>query len=423
MFNGPECSPKTTELSTISLHWPNWKNSEVQLPDSKSWWNRYYLIRALAGQSLPKPGGYQADDVHQMYQALTGESDEINVGGAGTAFRFMTAFLALRAMRTGRAYRLDGNSQIRRRPISALVDALKYWGGHIQYLGNEGYPPLMILPARLNSRPLLWNNRESSQFVSALMMIAPYLAGGLQIRWNGSLVSGSYVEMTRELMKQAGADIQCGRNRMVIAEGQYAGELDIRPQGDWSSAAFWMSALMLRGCGSITFKGLHSGTQQGDEQLAGIYDRWGLQMTDTQMGTQVALFDRSLPGWIDLDLGEAPDLVPTVAATAVGLRLAGQIRGIGHVRLKESNRLSTLKTELGKWGATVEIGEDNLKWGAFTKPLEEIVHQTYGDHRIAMAFAPLAQIRNLRIAEPEVVAKSYPLFWEEGKKLGLVSSG
>jgi len=409
-------------LSTISLQWSLWKNEEVRLPDSKSWWNRYYLIKALSGQSLSEPKIYQADDVHRMYDGLTQTGAEINVGGAGTAYRFMTANLALRARRSGRTFRLDGNDQMRKRPIRALVDALRLLGTRIEYVGNKGYPPLLIQPGNLKGGTLHWSNRESSQFVSALMMIAPYLDEGLQIRWSGRLVSGSYIDLTQEIMEACGATIQREKHKIVIEPGEYSEDFHIRPQGDWSSAAFWLSALMLRGRGSVTLRDLYPGTHQGDECLLGIYKSWGLQATPTQVGMHVALLDRNLPERLDIDLGDAPDLVPTMAATAVGLRMVGRIKGIGHLRFKESNRLESLKAELERWGTTVEIGEDQLKWGSFAKPQEDIVHRTYGDHRMAMAFAPLAQIKEIKIEDPEVVAKSYPLFWEEGEKLGLVSS-
>lgn len=406
-------------MSTLKLQWPQWKNGEFRLPDSKSWWNRYYLIKALAGQRIPEPKVYQADDVHRMFDGLSQEGEEINVGGAGTAYRFSTAYFALRAMQTGRTFRLDGNDQMRKRPIRGLVDVLQLLGAEIEYLGNTGYPPLLIKPGPLKGGKIHWNNRESSQFVSALMMIAPYLSGGLQIRWSGNLVSGSYIDLTQELMEECGVPVQRDKHKMSIEEGEYNGDLHIRPQGDWSSAAFWLSALMLRGRGSVTFRDLHPGTHQGDERLLEIYKQWGLQATDTQVGLHVALLDRNLPERLDIDLGEAPDLVPTLAATAVALRMSGRIKGIGHLRFKESNRLESLKNELEKWGATVEVGENQLKWGSFLKPHEEIVHQTYGDHRMAMAFAPLAQIKEIKIEDPEVVAKSYPLFWEEGAKLGM----
>jgi 3-phosphoshikimate 1-carboxyvinyltransferase len=406
-------------LSTINLQWTQWKNGEIRLPDSKSWWNRYYTVKALSGQSLSEPKIYQADDVHRMYDALTEEGQERNVGGAGTGYRFMTSFLALKAMETGKSFRLDGNEQMKGRPIRGLVEPLQLLGAKIEYLGKAGYPPLLIHPSNIQGGRLQWNNQESSQFISSLMMIAPYLQNGLDLRWTGPLVSVSYIDLTQEIMEGAGAQIERDKNKLTIKPTGYTSNFDLRPQADWSSAAFWLSALMLRGRGSVTLKSLHPNTLQGDERLLHIFKSWGLQATDTQSGLHVALLDRSLPDRLDLDLSDAPDLVPTVAATCVGLRVAGRIKGIGHLRFKESNRLEALSAELSKWGAAVEIGSDRLQWGSFARPEEDIVHETYGDHRMAMAFAPLSQVQAIRIKDPEVVSKSYPLFWEEGHTLGL----
>jgi 3-phosphoshikimate 1-carboxyvinyltransferase len=299
------------------------------------------------------------------------------------------------------------------------VEPLQLLGAKIEYLGKAGYPPLLIHPSNIQGGRLQWNNQESSQFISSLMMIAPYLQNGLDLRWTGPLVSVSYIDLTQEIMEGAGAQIERDKNKLTIKPTGYTSNFDLRPQADWSSAAFWLSALMLRGRGSVTLKSLHPNTLQGDERLLHIFKSWGLQATDTQSGLLVALLDRSLPDRLDLDLSDAPDLVPTVAATCVGLRVAGRIKGIGHLRFKESNRLEALSAELSKWGAAVEIGSDRLQWGSFARPEEDIVHETYGDHRMAMAFAPLSQVQAIRIKDPEVVSKSYPLFWEEGRTLGL----
>ena len=407
-------------MSSLNLHWPQWKNNEVFLPESKSWRNRFAIIQGLCGQTLREPTISEADDVHRMYQALISREHDINVGGAGTAYRFLTAYYALQASKTGTTYRLDGNDQMRKRPIGALVDALQLLGAKIEYVGNAGFPPLLIKPSSLKSTRIHWSNRESSQFLSALMLIAPYLPKGLEVKWSGDLPSKTYLELTAELMKSSGVSVELGTNRLIIPSGGYDPSLEIRPEGDWSSAAFWLSALMIRGRGSITFNGLHLGTQQGDEKLIQLYKKWGLQVTDSTKGVHAALIERNIPDKIQLNLSEAPDLVPTLATLAVGLKIPGQIIGIGHLKFKESNRLESLKNELQKWGALVEINNESLKWGSFSRAHENIEHETYGDHRIAMAFAPLSQIQPIKIHDPEVVAKSYPNFWEDGIKLGLI---
>ena len=406
-------------MSTLPIHWPKWKDSEIELPDSKSWRNRQYIIQGLCGQDLTEPSAHQADDAHRMYQALSSNENIINAGSAGTAFRFLTAYFVIKAIETGTSYRLDGSAQMRKRPIGALVDALRLLGAKIDYLGNSGFPPLNIHPAAVSGKKIHWSNRESSQFLSALMLIAPYMNEGMDIRWSGSLPSFSYIELTAEIMQKHGADVALGENQISVSPTPYDRNMHVRPQGDWSSAAFWLSALMLRGKGAITLNGLHLGTHQGDEALIHLFKKWGLQVTDTQNGIRAVLLETDLPERIRLNLNEAPDLVPALSALAVGLKIPGHIEGIGHLRFKESNRLEALKIELQKWGAQVEITENGMKWGAFSPPNEEIIHHSYDDHRMAMAFAPLSQLQAIKIKDPEVVAKSYPGFWEDAVKLGL----
>ena len=406
-------------MSTLAIYWPKWKGGVIELPESKSWRNRQYIIQALSGQTFAEPTAIQADDVHRMYQALSSKGNEINAGSAGTAYRFLAAYYTLKAFETNTAFRLDGTAQMRKRPIGALVDSLRLLGANIEYLGNSGFPPLLIHPAAVSGKRIHWSNRESSQFLSALMLIAPYLKLGLAVHWSGILPSYSYVALTAEIMQQYGASVQLTENEVLVLPAPYVADADIRPEGDWSSAAFWLCGLMLRGKGTITFNGLHQGTRQGDELLIQLFKKWGLQIANIENGLNVELVDRNIPEKIKLNLSEAPDLVPALSALAVGLKIPGQIEGIGHLRFKESNRLEALKIELQKWGAQVEITENGMKWGAFNPPKEVIVHDTYDDHRMAMAFAPLSQLQAIKIKDPEVVSKSYPKFWEDAVKLGL----
>ena len=385
------------------------------------------IIRDLAEKGFRIDNLSSADDTSLLAQLLetinrnsTSSGDcKIDAHNAGTVLRFLTAYLS---MKPGN-WTLIGTDRMHQRPITPLVEALNNLGADINYLGTPGFPPLKILGKSLHGGDLEVDGSVSSQFVSALLMVAPTLPEGLTLHLAGKAVSAPYVTMTIRLMKEFGIDIQQEGNTIRIEPGKYISN-DITVETDWSSAAFWYETVALSEEAELHLPGLDLQSIQGDVVLPKIFTNLGVHTEVTTLGITLSKRDK-IGGTFRYDFRDCPDLAPAVITTCAALGIEGKFQGLKGLNIKESNRITALATELEKIGIILNISEDRDKLDLracnpglldqFTEP----VFESYNDHRIAMAFAPLAlKLRSLRIANPEVVSKSYPEFWTEMKNVG-----
>lgn len=394
-------------------HNPSILPVELKLAASKSESNRALIINALAKQPGHLKNLSEARDTKTM-QNLLNETDKTwDVMDAGTTMRFLTAYAAVNGFNKV----LTGTPRMQQRPIKILVDALRKIGVDIQYLKNEGYPPHEILrfDAQKTDR-IQVRGDVSSQYISALAMIAPMLPEGLTIELTGKIGSRPYIEMTLALMKQFGAKVQFVDNIIHISSGPYkTGTYEI--ESDWSGASYWFSFVSLAHEAQVKLLGLRQDSLQGDNAIIKIMDKLGVQANFDDKG--VLLTKKPFNNVNELDFAHCPDLAQTVSVTLAAKGITATLTGIESLRIKETDRIAAIQNEIGKFGARLEdIGDE--KWQLL--PCDEIPGKlfinTYDDHRMAMAFAPLATLTDLEIENPNVVQKSYPGFWDDMKKAG-----
>lgn len=389
--------------------------ARVALPLSKSMSNRALAIAALTPGAKAPDSVAQCLDTRAMADAIARTEGTVDVGAAGTAMRFMTAVYAATP---GTDVTLDGSERMRRRPIAPLVDALRLCGADISYLSDEGFPPLRIRGRRLKGGDVTVDAGISSQFVSALLMAAPVMEHGLKLTLRGEPVSEPYVDMTLAMMRRAGADAcRTAPGEITVEPVPYSPvSLDVEP--DWSAAAFWYEIQALSS-GWISLDRLDPHSVQGDSAAARIFGELGV----------VTEFEGEVPAFTDLsaspdvsprlilDMTDTPDLVQAVVVTCVLLRVPFRLTGLRTLRIKETDRIDALVTELARIGAdlTVEAGGDVLWWEGRQHPVAELpAFSTYDDHRMAMALAPVSlYLPGIVVRDVEVVDKSYPRFWEQ----------
>lgn len=384
---------------------------EVGLPASKSISNRALLMAALAGESGRLDNVARCDDTDAMQSALLSDADTVDIGAAGTAMRFLTSFFAARQ---GRTVTLDGSPRMRRRPIGILVDALRNCGAQIDYTGNDGFPPLKITGRQLRAdNPVRLAGNVSSQFVSSLMMIAPTMEGGLTILIVGEPISLPYVRMTQALMRHFGADVEIDGAEIRIGQSPYR-PVPLRVESDWSAASYWYELKSLAPDLQIRLKGLQKDSLQGDCKVAEIFRELGVT-TEFSAGDAILHRAGCLPERLDLDLSGEPDLTQTLAVTACLKGIPFCFKGLSTLKIKETDRLAALSSQLRKLGYVVtEQGGNTLSWdGSRCKAEERPAIETFDDHRMAMAFAPAAVMAGgLTVCDAGVVAKSYPDYWK-----------
>lgn len=369
---------------------------EVDLPASKSISNRMLILNALCGGELHNIA--RCDDTDAMRRALatdttaSGTVVTVNIGAAGTAMRFLTAYYATLE---GSEVILDGTERMRHRPIALLVDALRRCGADIEYAGEEGFPPLHITGRKLSASHIEIAGNVSSQYISALLMVAP-LMGCREVTLTGEIISLPYITMTLTLMRLMGVDCtMSGATISIPADAHYV-PCNFTVENDWSAASYWLELQSLLPQSRITLKGLHTESAQGDSAVAGIFSRMG--------GTAPII----------LDLKETPDLAQTIVVTACLLGCHFHITGLRTLRIKETDRIDALCTQLRRLGYVITAGDDfSLSWnGERCAPEPEPHISTFDDHRMAMAFAPAAVLfPGIVIDDVEVVSKSYPDFW------------
>lgn len=391
----------------------------IQLNGSKSISNRVLIIDALCGHRIAIENLSNADDTVFLQKALQSKEDIIDAGAGGTTFRFLTAFLATQA---GREVILTGTERIQQRPIKILVEALRKLGADIEYTTNDGFPPLKIKGKKLKGGKITLPADTSSQYITALLLIAPTLEEGLEMELLGTIVSVPYIKMTLKMIEYFGVKTSFVGNRITVQSGNYAPK-PFFVEGDWSAASYFYSIAILSEDAALSLKGLTTQQIQGDSVIAEIAEKFGIETTYQDNTAFLKKTKNILPESLEYDFLECPDLAQTVVAFCAALRIKIFCKGLQTLRIKETDRIAALDNELQKLKlATLkETGENS--WSLSISDIADydntVSIATYEDHRMAMAFAPLAlRIEQILIEEPNVVTKSYPLFWNDLEKLG-----
>jgi 3-phosphoshikimate 1-carboxyvinyltransferase len=404
----------------------------ITLPLSKSIVNRLLIINSLSGSSAISGLVPDSTDTVVMLELLTEISSknfsqdsfaEINVGNAGTVMRFLTALLAV----TPGNWLITGTDRMQKRPIQPLTDALQSLGADLTFKSNIGYPPVQIVGnPQLKGGKVQLNAGISSQFISSLMMLGPVLKGGITIHLQGEIISASYIRMTQALMKKAGADVEFTGNTLIIKEQKYNDiEYFAIIEPDWSAAAFWYQVAAFTPDAHILLKGLKSESIQGDSVLPEIYSGLGISSVFNEEGLVLTKSTHAVVHEFNYDFTECPDLAQAVIVTCAALGIKGHFTGLKTLRVKETDRIEALRNELTKLGYGVDVFDDEI----FTTGTifsnkhihTPVIVKCYDDHRMAMSFATLAILRNdICIEDPEVVKKSYPGFWDDMARVGII---
>lgn len=394
--------------------------AEIDLPASKSISNRALILNALCGGTAEIRNLAVCDDTVAMRQALSSTGDLINVGAAGTAMRFLTAYYATRQ---GRSLVIDGSERMRHRPIGILVDVLRQCGADIEYLAQEGFPPMRITGAKLHADGVIQiPGNVSSQYISALLMISPLIEGCNCIRLIDEVISLPYIRMTLDLMSQFGVKAVLNGNEVIIPPGFSYHSHDFIVENDWSAASYWFEIQSLLPQSRISLKGLHAASLQGDCAVASFYESFGV--IANRCGKYLDLRCTPTPAdTIKLNLLNNPDLAQTIAVTACLCNRHFHLTGLQTLKIKETDRIEAICSQLAKLGFAITVEPDfSLRWnGEVTTPSPHPSIATFNDHRMAMAFAPAAILfPGLIIEDAEVVSKSYPLYWEHLKQAGFI---
>jgi len=395
----------------------------VKLNGSKSISNRVLIIDALTHNTFNIENLSDAQDTTTLKKALEKPSFYIDAKAGGTTYRFLTAYLAT----LEGEHILTGSDRMKERPIAILVDALRCLGANIEYLEKEGYPPLKISGKLEKGGKVTLPGDVSSQYLTALLLIAPTLKGGLELEWTGTLVSKPYILMTLNLMEHFGAEWKLSDQSVTVKEGHYTAK-DFYVEGDWSAASYFYSIAALSKEAEIDLVGLQEQSVQGDAVIEFMMEDFGIHSEYTPMDKTLHIRKngQSLPESFTYDFLECPDLAQTLVAALSGLKINGSFSGLKTLKIKETDRVEALRIELAKFGAIFnENGEDewSLDCSGGQQPEHRPIIETYEDHRMAMAVAPLClAFGNLIIENPDVVNKSYPHFWEDLKSLGFVIS-
>lgn len=401
-------------------------NATINLPASKSISNRALIINALAGSKLVPDNMSDCDDTEVILKALRDMPEIIDIKAAGTAMRFMTAYLAV----TPGEHILTGTERMQQRPIKALVDALRYIGADISYEREQGFPPLRIKGRKLSGGHIDIPGNISSQYISALLMIGPMLADGLEVRLTGEIVSRPYIDLTLCVMKNFGADVDWVDVDTIRVSPKSYESKPFFIENDWSAASYWYEMLVLGRTpeSEIMLTGLTDGSRQGDSAIKYLFSMLGVRTMfktkERAVPTTVKLkLVETKPPRLDYDFVNQPDMVQTLVVSCALTDTPFTFTGISSLKIKETDRIEALKTEMRKLGYVLhDEGGSVLSWdGERCKPADDIVINTYDDHRMAMAFAPASIVfPGLKIDNPQVVSKSYPHFWEDLKKAGFV---
>ena len=403
-------------LNKSTIH----KASTIQITGSKSESNRLLLLQALYPE-IKITNVSNSDDSVLMSKALASQDSIIDIHHAGTAMRFLTAYFSTQ---DGRDIELTGSKRMKERPIAILVDALNQLGADISYKENQGFPPLLIKGKKLTKNKVTLKANVSSQYISALLLIAPKLENGIELTLDGEITSVPYIKMTLSLLEEIGVKTKFEGNLITIAPKKQSevSAQQLTVESDWSSASYFYSIAAMSAIGtSITLSSYKQNSLQGDSALATIYKSFGVTTTFKDNSVTLQKEEEvTLDTQINFDLKNAPDIAQTISVTAFGLGLECHLTGLHTLKIKETDRLVALKTEIEKLGGQVAITDNSLTLKKATNRQQNITIATYNDHRMAMAFAPLALKVPIIIEDSKVVSKSYPTFWDDLAALGFI---
>lgn len=389
---------------------------QITITGSKSESNRSLLLRALY-PGLTIENLSNSDDSVVMEKGLEITNGTVDIHHAGTAMRFLTAFFAVKP---GAEVILTGSKRMTERPIEILVEALRQLGAEISYEKDQGYPPIKIKGKRITQNKVTLAANISSQYISALLLVAPSLDKGLILELEGKITSVPYIRMTLSLLEELGVQTKFEGNTITVKPLKSSPEKQLVVESDWSSASYYYSIVALCEPGTtIRLSSYKQHSLQGDSVLQEIYSEFGV--ASSFEGHDLLLrkvTDISKQTVVTLDLTNAPDIAQTIAVSCFGLGIACELSGLHTLKIKETDRLEALKAELGKLGADISVTEATLSLKATSAIKEEVRIDTYDDHRMAMAFAPLALKVPILINQAEVVSKSYPDFWKDLVSLG-----
>jgi 3-phosphoshikimate 1-carboxyvinyltransferase len=389
----------------------------IVLPTSKSISNRMLIINALSGNKFNLQNLSVSDDTKVMLEGLKNIGGTIDIGHAGTSMRFLTAYLTLQ----GKETIITGSERMKNRPIAKLVEALRSLGADVDYVEKEGYPPLKIGVKTPGNKSISIPGNISSQYLTAILLIAPYLPNGLALSIVGELVSESYLRMTLELMSLAGIDYSWVGSEIRIEPSEYKPST-FAIEGDWSAASYWYQIACLMPDSKIDVSVLHAKSCQGDRACEQIFKPLGIETTfhDSCISLEN---NGNVTSFYEFDFINSPDLIQTVVVTCCLMGIPFRIAGAQTLRIKETDRILALQTELAKFGFEIKEPDPGfLTWdGMQSEAQSEILIETYHDHRMAMAFAPAAiNYPNLIVNDPDVVSKSYPTYWDDLEKAGFI---
>ena len=403
---------------------PRHVDTRILLPASKSISNRALIIHALTGGNVMPENLSDCDDTKVIIRALSHRPEVIDIKAAGTAMRFMTAYLSV----TEGEHTITGTERMKHRPIGVLVDALCYLGAEIEYVGEKGFPPLRIRGRQLEGGRLEIPGNVSSQYISALLMIAPVLSKGLEMKLTGGIVSRPYIDLTLHLMHQFGVSAEWTDIDSITVKPQPYRQRPYTIENDWTAASYWYEVLALTDelGAKVILPGMMDGSRQGDSAVRYIFSLLGIKtafadreadrLTDATLTRHSCMLNR-----MDYDFTNQPDLAQTLIATCPVLGIPFHFTGLGSLRIKETDRIEAMKTEMEKLGYILHADSGTeLSWeGDRCEPAAQPVIDTYEDHRMAMSFAPLAiRLGRIGINHPEVVSKSYPHYWNDLRKAG-----
>lgn len=394
---------------------PDAIHATVQLPASKSMSNRALILNALSLSPYNIRNLSDCEDTQVIIDAFNSDSNEFNVKGAGTAMRFLTAFLA--GMEG--EWIIKGSRRMHERPIHPLVETLTALGAKIDYLEKEGFPPLRINGRKLKGGEVYLSGNISSQFISALLMVAPLMEKGLIMHIEKKIVSKPYIDLTMAMMAQCGVIVKWAGNDILVKPQEYQA-IELTVETDWSAASYWYEMVALMPGAEVMLLGLQKKSLQGDANVANLFSDLGVTTEFVEEGAIIRHTKRKAKKFFH-DFVNEPDLAQTFAATCCFKGIPFLFSGIQSLKIKETDRVQALINELKKLGFVLketEIGM--LEWeGERCTPEKEPAIDTYDDHRMAMSFAPGAMVfRTLKINNPEVVTKSYPNFWDDLKRAG-----
>lgn len=403
---------------------PEHIDTSIMLPASKSISNRALIIQALTKGGMMPENLSDCDDTEVIIRGLGKQSEIIDIKAAGTAMRFMTAYLSA----TKGEHTITGTERMKHRPIGILVDALRYLGAEIEYVGEEGYPPLHIRGRQLEGGTLLIAGDVSSQYISALLMIAPILTKGLELKLTGNIISRPYIDLTLHLMHEFGVAAEWSDFDTIRVKPQPYQQRAYTIESDWSAASYWYEILALTDDtqSKVALQGLKDGSRQGDSTVRYIFSLLGIKTSFKEKdvnGMPEALLTRHsrMLNRMDYDFTNQPDLAQTLIAVCPVLGIPFHFTGLGTLKIKETDRIEAMKREMEKLGYILHEEEGTaLSWtGERCEPMTQPTIDTYEDHRMAMSFAPLAiKLGEIRINNPEVVSKSYPHYWADLRKAG-----